>query len=407
MNRWLPVVGGVALNLALGSLYAWSVFVLPLEQEFGWSRADTSWVFTIAVVTTTAGFLFGGRLQDKKGPRICAAIAAVMVGIGFFLSSWTSSLGYLYLVFGVVVGAGGGIGYAAPIPVASKWFPDKRGLVVGIMVAGYGGGSAIVGLVAPVLIRSIGWRTTLQILGVLFLIMGLIGTWLLRNPPAGYRPAGWTPSSPTPARSGADYSPAEMLRTPTFYTLWIAYCFGATAGLMVISQLGPFASASGLSVAVAINVAAGGNAAGRIFSGWLSDALGRLMTLRVMVLVSAIAVPIFFAVRTQVVVFYLLTFVIYWCYGTLLSVFASTTADFYGTKNLGVNYGLLFTSWGAAGVLGPMIAGKVYDAFGSYQYAFYTAGALALVSLASLLMARPPQESLRTGAVTASVTANR
>lgn len=407
MNRWLPVVGGVAMNLALGSLYAWSVFVLPLEQEFGWRRADTSWVFTIAVVATAAGFLVGGRLQDKKGPRICAAIAAVMVGVGFFLSSWTMSLGYLYLMFGAVVGLGGGIGYAAPIPVASKWFPDKRGLVVGIMVAGYGGGSAIVGLVAPVLIRSLGWRSTFQILGVLFFFMGLIGTWLLRNPPAGYRPAGWTPPAPTPGRSGSDYTPAEMLRTPTFYALWVAYCLGATAGLMVISQLAPFASASGLSVAVAINIAAAGNASGRILSGWLSDALGRLTTLRIMVLISAIALPIFFAVRQEVVLFYLLTFVIYWCYGTLLSVFASTAADFYGTKNLGMNYGLLFTSWGAAGILGPMIAGKVFDAFGNYQYAFYTAGVLALVSLASLMKARPPHESMRAGALAASAVPSR
>ena len=154
MNRWLPVVGGVCMNLALGTLYAWSVFVLPLEQEFGWTRAQTSWTFTIAVVTFAASFILGGRIQDKRGPRICAAIGGTLVGLGFILSSFTTSLLYLYLIFGVVVGLGNGFGYATPVPVASKWFPDKRGLVVGLMVGGYGAGSAIFGPVATSLDRE-------------------------------------------------------------------------------------------------------------------------------------------------------------------------------------------------------------------------------------------------------------
>ena len=199
MNRWLPVVGGVCMNLALGSLYAWSVFVLPLEQEFGWSRAETSWTFTIAVLTFAASFILAGRIQDVRGPRICAAIGGVLVGAGFILSSFTTSLWQLYVMFGLVVGLGNGFGYATPVPVASKWFPDKRGLVVGIMVGGYGAGSAIFGPVAQSLIGSVGWRSTFQILGVLFFVMGMIGAWLLENPPAGYVPPGWTP--PTTLRS--------------------------------------------------------------------------------------------------------------------------------------------------------------------------------------------------------------
>jgi OFA family oxalate/formate antiporter-like MFS transporter len=383
------------MNLALGSLYAWSVFVLPLEKEFGWTRADTSWVFTIAVVTFAASFIYAGRLQDQKGPRICAAIGGTLVGLGFILSSFTTSLAYLYVIFGVVVGVGNGFGYATPMPVASKWFPDKRGLVVGLMVGGYGGGSAIFGPVATSLIDSVGWRSTFQILGVLFFAMGMVGTWLLRNPPAGYQPPGWKPA-PTGAaaqRSSRDYSTAEMLRTPTFYFLWVAYCLGTTAGLMTISQLVPFARAAGFSAAAAtfaITIGAVGNAGGRILSGWMSDALGRLTTLRVMVLLSALAMPALFAWREQVVLFYLLVTAVYWCYGTQLSVFASTTADFYGTRSLGLNYGVLFTAWGVAGILGPMIAAQVFDTFGDYQYAFYAAGALALIALASLLMARPP-----------------
>src|SRR5947208_8904599 len=182
MNRWRVVIGGMSMNLALGSLYAWSVFVLPLEKEFGWTRAQTSWVFTIAIVTFALTFILAGRIQDKLGPRPCALIGALLVSIGFFLTSMTTSLTFLYVAFGLVVGAGNGFGYATPIPVASKWFPDKRGLVVGIMVGGYGAASFILGLFVPGMIASIGWRPTFQILGAAFLLMGLAGTWLMTNP---------------------------------------------------------------------------------------------------------------------------------------------------------------------------------------------------------------------------------
>jgi MFS transporter, OFA family, oxalate/formate antiporter len=389
MNRWRVVVGGVLMNLALGSLYAWSVFVAPLEKEFGWKRAETSLVFTIAVVTFAVTFIFGGRLQDRRGPKRAALIGTVLVSLGFFLTSFTSSLAFLYIVFGVIVGAGNGFGYATPIPVASKWFPDKRGLVVGLMVGGYGASSAIIGPLATSLIGSIGWRTTFQILGVAFLMMGAVGTLLMANPPVGYTPQGWTP--PPSAATRRDFNTADVLRTPQFYLLWIAYCLGTTAGLMTISQLVPMARSSGLTAtaaALALTMGAFGNAGGRILSGWLSDSLGRLTTLRIMVLISALAMPTLFLVREHVALFYLLVIVVYWCYGTQLSVFASTTADFYGTRNLGMNYGALFTAWGAAGVLGPLIAGRVFDATKSYQYAFYAAAALALGALAALLAAR-------------------
>jgi OFA family oxalate/formate antiporter-like MFS transporter len=322
-------------------------------------------------------------------------MGGTLVGLGFVLSSFTTSLTYLYLIFGVVVGLGNGFGYATPVPVASKWFPDKRGLVVGLMVGGYGAGSAIFGPVATSLVASLGWRLTFQILGALFFAMGMVGAALLKNPPAGYQPPGWSPSTTGAAaqRSTRDYAPSEMLRTPTFFALWIAYCLGTTAGLMVISQLVPFARAAGLTAAAAtfaITIGAVGNAGGRILSGWMSDTLGRLTTLRVMVLLSALAMPVWFGVSQELILFYLLAAVVYWCYGTQLSVFASTTADFYGTRNLGMNYGLLFSAWGVAGIIGPILGARVYDMFGDYRYAFYAAGALALVSFGSLALARPP-----------------
>ena len=394
-NRWLPVLGGVLMNLALGSLYAWSVFVLPLEQEFSWTRTETSWVYTVAIVSFALTFVGAGRLQDVKGPRICAFLGGVLVSAGFLFSSMTTSLVALYVFFGLIVGIGNGFGYATPIPVASKWFPDKRGLVVGIMVGAYGGGQAIFGTLANAyLIPSFGWRATFQALGVVFFVMTMIGTVLIKNPPAGYRPPNWTPAKA--AATAGDMTTGQMLATPTFYFLWIAYCLGATAGQMTISQLVPFARTAGLGAVVAtyaLVVTSLGNAGGRIVSGWLSDRIGRLSTLKMMVLASAVAMPALFILRTEVLPFFVLVAAVYWCYGTQLSVFASTAADFYGTRNLGMNYGLLFTAWGVAGILGPAIAGRVFDTFGNYSYAFYAAGAFALLAFFSLSMARAPHRA--------------
>lgn len=389
MNRWLAVVGGVSMNLALGSLYAWSVFVAPLESEFGWTRSETSWVFQIAIMTFAVSFVVAGRIQDTRGPRICATIGATLVGLGFILASFTSSLTYLYVSFGFVVGLGNGFGYATPIPVGSKWFPDKRGLVVGLMVAGYGGGSAIVIPLANALIEGVGWRMTFRILGVVLFLMCMVGTLLLKNPPVGYRPKGWTPT-PAPERSDREVPTGEMLGMPAFYFLWVAYCLGTTAGLMTISQLVPFATSAGMAAGVAGLFGAVGSATGRILSGWMSDMVGRLTTLRIMILVSALAMPALFAWREDAILFYLLVAIVYWCFGAQLSVFASTAADFFGTKNLGLNYGLLFTAYGVAGVIGPLIAGRVFDAFDDYSYAFYIAAGLAIVALISISLARPP-----------------
>jgi len=410
-NRWLPVAGGILMNLALGSLYAWSVFVLPLEQEFGWKRADTSWVYTIAIVCFALTFIAAGRLQDLKGPKICAFLGGILVSAGFLLASFTTSLLTLYIFFGVIVGVGNGFGYSTPMPVGSKWFPDKRGLIVGLMVGGYGGGQAIFGTLASgYLIPSVGWRMTFQILAALFFVMTMVGTLLLRNPPAGYRPPNWTPA-PGAAPAHAELTTAQMLSTPTFYALWIAYCLGTTAGQMTISQLVPFARAAGLGATVAtysLVVTSLGNAGGRIFSGWMSDTLGRLTTLKTMILLSAFAMPALFLLRQQIVPYFILIALVYWCYGTQLSVFASTTADFYGTKNLGLNYGVLFTAWGAAGTLGPGIAGRVFDRFGDYRYAFFAAAAFAVIAFISLSMAKVPTAQMvsaqpRTGPLKPSV----
>jgi len=399
LNRWWRVVGGLSMNLALGTLYAWSVFVAPLEKEFGWKRAETSMVFTIAVVVFAITFILAGRIQDKKGPFIVSIIGGLLVSVGFFLSAYTTSLNYLFICFGAIGGLGNGFGYATPIPVMAKWFPDRRGLAVGLAVAGYGGGSAIFGpLAGNYLIPTYGWRPTFQILGVIFLVMTMVGAFLLKNPPAGYKPAGWTPAPAAKAAATTyEFTPGEAIATPTMWFMWVAYALGTSAGLMVISQLVPFARSKGVPLALAttgIFIGAAGNAAGRILSGWISDAIGRLNVLRLMIAISAVAMVILPHTGGLVAVpvfMYVVIFVVYWCYGTQLSVNASTTADFWGTKNAGINYGILFTSWGVAGIIGPRIGGMMYDKYKDYQSAFYWAAGLAVVALVCEVIAKRPQ----------------
>lgn len=396
LNRWWHVVGGVSMNLALGSLYGWSVFLAPLEKEFHWKRADTSNVFIIAVVVFALSFIVAGRLQDKLGPFRISLVGAVLVSLGFFYCAYADSLTKFFIFFGVLGGLGNGFGYATPIPVMSKWFPDKRGLAVGLAVGGYGAGSAVFGpLAASYLIPTFGWRTTFQVLGVIFFVMTVFGAFLLKNPPAGYRPDGWTPApAAKSAASSYQFTPSEVLRTPTFYLMWVAYALGCAAGLMVISQLVPFAKSIGIPsttlAAFGLVVGAVGNASGRILSGWISDHLGRINVLRLMIGISMVAMPILYYVGANVLALFVMLFVVYWCYGTQLSVNAATAADFWGTKNVGINYGMLFTAWGVAGLLGGRIGGMLYDKYHNYQMAFYTAAVLAAVALVCESLAKRP-----------------
>jgi OFA family oxalate/formate antiporter-like MFS transporter len=395
-NRWMPVVGGVMMNMALGMFYGMSVFMLPLEKEFGWTRAQTSWVSTIGLALIAVWYVIAGFIQDRRGPRPVAVIGGLLFSLGFFLASYTRSLPMFYLTAGVIAGTGSGFGYVVPTSVGSKWFPDKRGLVIGLMVGGYGAGSGVFGPLALSLIERVGWRSTFQILSLIFLVMTMAGAYLLQNPPPGYAPPGWDPSKLRgAARAGADVHASSMVRMRTFWALWIAYGLGTTAGTMVISQLVPFARNSGHTAAVAafaLTVGALGSASGRVLSGWMSDYAGRLNTLRVMLVVSACTMPLLFLFRENVVLFYALLFTVYYCYGTQLSVYASTSADFFGTKNVGFNYGLLLLAWGVAAILGPVLGGRVYVATGEYRDAFFVAAAMSIAALATLAFARSPHQ---------------
>lgn len=395
MNRWMCVFGGVLMNLGLGALYAWSLFVPALQLELGISREQASNIFSIAIAVFALCFLVGGRLQDKKGPYIVSMIGAVLFGLGWLLASRAGSLEGLYLAFGGVVGLGGGFAYVTPIGVVSKWFPDRRGLVVGISLSAFGAGSALLGPILPGLITDHGWRSVMFGLGCFYFVMMVVGAQFLKNPPLGWQPAGWTPPTTGIQARGGDFAPSEMVGTAQFWRLLVGYAFGTSAGLMVISQLLPYArtitpEAGAVVAGTAIIVGAVGNALGRVFSGWLSDSIGRIKTLSLMVMLSAIALPMLGRIDSLLLLWPLL-FVIYYCYGTQLSLYASTTADFFGTKNVGTNYGLVLLAWGAAGILGPKLGGRLFDQFQNYTRAFDVAAILLLISFAVIFTLRPPQ----------------
>lgn len=400
ISRWWRLVGGLMMTLALGTLYAWSVFVTPLEHEFGWKRAQTSTVFTLAVVTFAASLLLAGRLQDRFGPFWFSFTGSLLITLSFFLFAHTSSLYYLFFSYGVLGGVGNGFGYSTVVPVMAKWFPDKTGLAIGLALAGYGGGSAIFGTLANlVLFPHFGWRTSCVILSGIFLAMTMSGALLLKNPPIRQHPSVEVPApsaaSPLPAAiSRYQFTPGEVLRTPAFYLLWLGFGLGSTAGLMVISQLIPFAASQGIAsttlATLGLVMGALGNVSGRILSGWLSDWLGRLNTLRVVLVMSSVAMPSLYWVGTRVIALYVLIFVVYFCYGTQASVNPAAVSDFWGTRYAGTNYGLLFTAWGFAGILGPTIGGVLFDRYKNYAVAFYTGAALAVVALICVAVAKRP-----------------
>ena len=394
ISRWWRLLGGLLMTLALGTLYAWSVFVTPLENEFGWKRAQTSTVFTFAAVMFAASLLLAGRLQDRFGPFWISLTGSLLVSLSFLFFAYTSSLYSLFFFYGVLGGVGLGFGYGTVVPVMAKWFPDRIGLAIGLALAGFGSGSAIFGLFANlVLFPHFGWRTSCMILSGIFFAMTMTASFLLKNPVARERPTINAPAlGATIARR--HFTPSEILRTPNFYLLWLGFGLGSTAGLMVISQLIPFANSQGIASATlaTLGLVAGafGNVSGRILSGWLSDLVGRLNTLRVVLAMSCVAMPALYWVGAHLTALYVLIYFVYFSYGAQASVIPSTVSDFWGTRHAGTNYGLLFTAWGFAGILGPTIGGVLFDKYRNYGVAFYTAAALAVVALICVVIARRP-----------------
>lgn len=394
-NRWFIVLAGIVIQLALGTVYAFSVFRNPLMAQFGWSVTQTTNAFTITLVFFTLAMIFAGRWQDRVGPRLVATVGGVLLGAGTLLASQTSSLLMLYLSYGVLGGLGIGFAYVTPIATIVKWFPDMRGLMTGLAVFGFGAGSLIFAPLAANLIVAYGVLTTFAILGVIFLVAVTGSAQALQNPPAGWKPAGWNPPAPKPgAIVKSDYAPTEMLSTLPFWMLWVMYLFGAAAGLMVISQASPMgqevAKLSKEAAAAAVGLLAIFNGMGRIAWGWVSDRLGRVYTLVAMFLLLAadmfLVLPRAASYGTFVTGIALAAF----SFGGYLALLPALTADYFGTKNYGLNYGWMFTAYGAASIFGPGVIARVREATGNYTAALYIYAALALIGVVLALLTRPP-----------------
>ncbi|MCL6611511.1 MAG: OFA family MFS transporter [Peptococcaceae bacterium] len=395
-TAWLKVFAGTGVNLCLGVLYTWSVIAAALKSQLGWTATQTQFPYTLACLIFAACMIPGGRMVDKIGPRWVVTVAALFVGAGMFLSGATTNLIGITIGFGLLVGVALGFGYAAPTPAAVKWFqPHKRGLIAGLVVGGFGGASIYTAFLTNYLLKNYGVQNTFYILGALFFVVMILLAQYLSFPPEGYVPYGGPPPKTGAAPSTAskrDYTPGEMLKTPQFYLLWLMFLFGASAGLMIIGHLATISKVQGgINWGyVLVAVMAGANAGGRIFFGWLSDKIGRTNT---MLLVFALqAVNMFMFVNYTTGPTLLLGSILTGAaYGACLSIFPSVTFDYFGIKNGGFNYSFVFTAWGIASTVGPIIAGRAMDLTKSYQGGYTVSAILMIVAAVLALITKPPK----------------
>lgn len=398
LNRWWIAAGGVLMQLALGAVYAWSVFVKPLATSFGWNIAQITLTFSIAILVLGFGAFFGGLWMNRKGPRVVGIAAGVLYGLGVLLASFSAhKLGVLYLTYGVFGGLGVGLGYIVPVATLVKWFPDKRGLITGIAVAGFGAGALITAPVAAWLINQVGVLETFRILGIIYFFMVTIGALVMRNPPTGWAPQGWTPSERMQSqRSARDYTFKEALGTWQWYALWGILFLNVFAGISIISQAAPMAQQlTGVTALVAagmVGIISIANGTGRLAWAWLSDAIGRR---NVFITMYLLQVLIFFAIP-YMHSFALLTslaFIVLLCYGGGFGTMPAFATDYFGSKNIGPIYGLMLTAWGFGGVLGPMLTAFLRESTGGYAQALHIIAVVLLLATILPVVVRRPTSS--------------
>ena len=436
MNRWLVVVGALLIQISLGAIYIYSVFKPALGKQFpSWTATDLALPSQLVLAFFALSTIFSGRIQDKLGPRNVAAVGGILLGAGLVIASFAQSLTMFVIGFSVIGGIGIGAAYVCPIATCVKWFPDKRGLITGLAVAGFGAGALVFTPVAKAFIKnpSIGIMKTFLYLGIIFCIAVVLGALLMKNPPAGWKPEGWSPPAPAGGAAPAktDYAWSEMLGKAQFWLSWLTYFAGCTAGLMVIMNTTNVWQSFSLLDAVkgtdtvpkttydlvvsrgqdAVMVVAIFNAIGRIAWGKISDNLGRSKTLFVMFLISG-GMMLALNWLTTYALFLAGVAIVGFCFGGFLALFPAVTADFFGTKNVGVNYGLMFTAYGAGGLFGPWLAPKLMKIIqavpvegladgvkaGNFLNAFLISGVLCVVSALVILAVKAPAQAPKAAA---------
>lgn len=402
-HGWRVTFAGMGVNLALGILYTWSVISNRIPEEWGWNEKSKSLPYMIACLVFSLIMVPAGRMQDKIGPRIVATLGGILMGLGLIIASTTSAVGVFVVGFGVLVGAGLGFGYASATPPAVKWFPAARtGLIAGIVVSGFGLASVYTAPLTTALITHLGFKTAILVLGILFLTVVVILAQMLKPPPKGYVPLGQKAAKKAEiGDKKVEFLPKEMLATWQFYVIWFMYVCGAGAGLMVIAKLAAIAQNQvGIKLGfVLVAVLAVGNGGGRILAGMLSDKIGRKATFLICFVCQAVLIFLLSKASTgnnlgTIPAMAIISALIGANYGANLSLFPSITKDFYGLKNFGMNYGLVFTAWGVGGFMLAMLAGSMYVKYQTFAVAYYGAIALLILAAAMTLFVKPPHHKL-------------
>jgi len=395
LNRWWIALAGVLLQMALGAVYAWSVFRVPLAKQFHWNISEVTLTFTIAIMVLGFASFFGGLWLKKVGPRVVAMTGGALYGIGLFLASFSYiGLWWLYMTYGVVAGIGLGFAYIVPVYTMLKWFPDKRGLMTGIAVGGFGAGALVTAPIATRLIASVGVLHTFAYLGVAFLIVTVLAGFFMVNPPEGWAPEGWAPTQKQQAQEGArSFTLGEALKTWQWWALWLLLFLNTSAGISIISQESPmfqeFAKITAIVAAGMVGIVSIGNALGRVFWAWASDLLGRRWTFVVMFLLQIALFWILPSLHTVGLVT-VIGFIILMCYGGGFGTMPAFAADYFGPGNVGSIYGLMLTAWGFASAFGPLLIAHMRQASGSYATGLHVIAGIMLVSALLPLFVRPP-----------------
>ncbi|MEK5143186.1 L-lactate MFS transporter [Paenibacillus sp. FSL M7-0134] len=387
LNRWRILIAATLINICVGSIYAFSIFALPLSKMLAVSMPEIMMAFTINGAIAPIPAILGGKLVDRGGARIAIFIGGTMFGLGYILTGLATAPWMLYLTYGIISGLGQGVVYAATIGNTIKFFPDKRGLAAGIVTAGYGGGTVIIAPLANAMITHSGVQTTMMILGTSFLIVILAGGLFTQACPAGYIPAGWTPPQTSGLRPVAvNLNWRQMIKQPLFYVIACLFLIGALSGMMVTSNASVIGQTMfGLSASIAalfVSLYSLSNCLGRIFWGAISDKIGHLRCLMMIYLVIA-TMMLTLALSGSIVGFAIAIIGIGLCFGGTMGVFPSIVGQKFGMKYYGVNYGITFIGYSGAAFFGPRIANSVAAANnGIFTNAFYIALVIALVGFA-------------------------
>ena len=392
-GRWILVALGLVINLCLGTIYSWSVFRKPLEDLFGCTATESGVPYMLFLAFFAILMPVAGRLLERYGPRRVTLLGGVVVGAGWILGSFSHNIPILAVTYGIIGGSGVGLAYGGPIAVSTRWFPDKKGLAVGLTLVGFGLSPLITAPLARMLINMHGPLQTLGTLGSVFLILIILLSLPLRFPPAGWKPTGWKPKETLSTTIDANTS--NMLRKPVFYGLWSCYVIGTLSGLMAIgisSQCGQeIIKIDPAMAATAVSIFAVFNGLGRPLFGWLTDRITPRYSAIISFLIILGASIGMLNAREGNLTLYMLSFFGFWLtLGGWLAIAPTSTATFFGTKHYTKNYGIVFTAYGAGAILGTMTSGMLKDVFGSYIYAFYPTAGLAVVGIiiASLLLRR-------------------